>query len=153
MEVTQSVPCGKQVGINLQQNEMGKAVNQVLKTSADKDAEIIEENIEKASEKKEELERAEAQRIAKKQEAPGTPVQNSSSRGDTVEISDEGLEASKGVIIAVIPPKADPSATQTVSLDSEQQSVPLPPSSPTHGYGKSSGAEAPKSEPQQNETL
>lgn len=88
---------GQRVGMNLQKSETGKAVNSMLKTKAKEDAELIEENTKKTLEKKEELEKAEAQRMANKQGATDISIPRSTSQGDTVEISAEALEILKGM--------------------------------------------------------
>lgn len=89
---------GRKVGTQLQQQEMGKASVGELKIKAKEDAEDIDEAIAKATAKKQEADKIEAQRIAQKQ-ATSTTATPAPSTGDTVTISPEGQEAAKNVTV------------------------------------------------------
>lgn len=92
---------GRRTATNFEQTQRGKSSVAEMQVHVREDAANLDEETAKALEKKQELEKAEAARIAKKQ---AESAQNTPSQGDTVEISPEGMEAAKDVTVAVSPP-------------------------------------------------
>lgn len=114
---------GRKVGTNLQRQEMGKASVGELKIKAKEDAEDIDEAIAKATAKKQEADKIEAQRIAQKQ-ATSTTATPAPSTGDTVTISPEGQEAAKNVTVVTTPAPAQPALQVTPTAVTPAQVAP-----------------------------
>lgn len=105
---------GRRTANNMQQTQQGKDAIKEMKVHVKEDEQSIEEEIDKALAKKKELEKTEAERIAKSQEAAAKNEPTPAQQGDTAEISDAGLEAAKNVTVAVSPPNAATAQGPTV---------------------------------------
>lgn len=125
---------GRRTANAMQQTQQGKDAVKEMKIHVKQDEQSIEEGVEKALANKKELEKTEAERIAKSQEAAAKNAPAPSSQGDTVEISDAGLEAAKNVTVAVSPPEtAVPQAPAVNQPTTAPESTPAPASTTLQG--------------------
>lgn len=117
---------GRRTANTMQQTLQGKDAVNEMKVRVREDEQSIEEEIDKALAKKKELDKAEAERIAKAQEEAAKSAPASGSQGDTVEISNAGLEAAKDVTVAVSPPESAAAPSPTVVQPSAEASPAAP---------------------------